>query len=163
MLCREEGFDLSSMAQSGELGKARLLGLVKEIAPCATAKTDEELGVAEFQEKYFGGFPLYLDENKVFYQQLGSRKITSDLEGSWNPLTVWKGFTSIGERIKAKNLEGNFRGEGLVLGGILVISPKEGVVYSHKEQTGKEIPRQEIIDAVKLASGSGSKSPFSFF
>lgn len=149
------------MAQSGELGKSRLLGLVKEIAPCSTAKTDEELGVAEFQEKYFGGYPVYLDENKVFYEQLGSRKITTDLEGSWNPLTVYNGFKSIGERIKAKNLDGNFRGEGLVLGGILVISPKEGVVYSYKEQTGKEIPRQEIIDAVKLASSS--KSPFSFF
>lgn len=151
------------MAKNGDLGKTRLIGLVKEIAPCATAKNDEELGVAEFQSKYFAGYPLYLDESKAFYNALGNRKITSDLEGSWNPLTVWQGFKSIGERIKAKNLEGNFRGEGLTLGGILVISPKDGVVYKYEEQTGKEIPRQEIIDAVKRASGSGSSKPFSFF
>lgn len=150
------------MAKNGDLGKTRLIGLVKEIAPCATAKNDEELGVAEFQSKYFAGYPLYLDEERAFYNALGNRKITSDLEGSWNPLTVWQGFKSIGERIKAKNLEGNFRGEGLTLGGILVISPKDGVVYKYEEQTGKEIPRQEIIDAVKRASGSGSSKPFSF-
>ena len=57
-----------------------------------------------------------------------------------------------------RQLEGNFRGEGLVLGGILVISPKNGVVYTYFEETGKEIPRQEIIDAVKAASASASGS-----
>ena len=37
-----------------------------------------------------------------------------------------------------------------------MISPKKGVVYTYFEETGKEIPRQEIIDAVKAASGSSS-------
>lgn len=135
------------MHKAGLLGKSKLVGLVKEIAPCATAKDDAELGVGEFQSKYFQGYPLYLDEAKAFYTALGNRKITSDLKGSWNPLEVYQGLKSIGERIKAKNLEGNFRGEGLILGGILVIKRKGGVVYEYLEDTGKEIPRDAIIAA----------------
>lgn len=150
------------MAARGEFGKStKLIGVVKELAPCATAKDDAELGVGEFQSKYFGNYPLYLDSELVFYNALGNRKITSDLQGSWNPFKVWEGFKSIGERIKAKGLEGNFRGEGLILGGILVIDPKEGVIYTYKEETGKEIPRQDIIDAVK--SIQGPKKTFSLF
>ena len=136
------------MAAAGLLGKStRLVGLVKEIAPCATAKTDEELGVAEFQKNYWNNNVLYLDEAKAFYSALGDRKITN-LKGSWNPFEVWKGLKSIGERIKEKNLEGNFRGEGLVLGGIIVIKKGE-TRFTYYEESGKEIPRESIIAAVK--------------
>ena len=148
MLCREEGRDLSDLVKSGVLGnRVKRVGLVKEVAPCATAKNDEELGVSEFQSKYFNGFPLYLDETKAVYSALGDRKITS-LKGSWNPFVVWQGLKSIGERIKAKSLDGNMRGEGLVLGGILVVKNKQ-VVYTYYEETGKEIPKADIIAAVK--------------
>jgi AhpC/TSA antioxidant enzyme len=133
------------MHKAGLLGKSKLIGLVKEVAPCATARDDAELGIAEFQSKYFNDYPLYLDENKAFYSALGNRKIT-DLKGSWNPFEVFAGLKSIGERIKAKNLEGNFRGEGLILGGIVVLKGDK-VVYTYLEDTGKEIPRDEIIAA----------------
>ena len=145
------------MAKEGLLGKSKLIGVVKEIAPCPTAKDDSELGVGEFQSKYFN-FPLYLDEEKTFYSALGNRKITSDLKGSWNPFEVYQGFKAIGERIKAKNLEGNFRGEGLILGGILVVSPSQGVVYTYYEETGKEIPKDDIIDAIQSCTISRAKS-----
>jgi hypothetical protein len=136
------------MQKSGLLKGATLIGLVKEVAPCSTAKTDEELGVAEFQSKYFP-FPLYLDQTKGFYSALGDRKITG-LQGSWNPFEVWKGLKSIGTRIKEKGLEGNFRGEGLVLGGIVVIDTAKSVVkFTYCEETGKEIPRDEIAAAVR--------------
>lgn len=106
-MCREEGLDLSTIHKAGLLGKSKLVGLVKEVAPCATAKDDGELGVSEFQSKYFNNYPLYLDEDKTFYEALGNRKIT-ELKGSWNPFKVFEGFKAIGERIKAKNLEGVF-------------------------------------------------------
>lgn len=148
------------MHKAGVLGKSKLIGLVKEIAPCSTAKDDLELGVAEFQNKYFNNYPLYLDETKAFYDALGNRKIT-ELEGSWNPIKVFEGFKAIGERIKAKNLEGNMRGEGLILGGIIVIDPKQKeAVYTYYESTGKEIPNDDIIAAVR---GIKSSSPFKFF
>lgn len=146
-MCREEAKDLVLLQKTGRLGKAKLIGVIKEVAPCATAKTDAELGVGEFQENYFP-FPLYLDEGKEFYSALGGRTF-SNLEGTWNPVKIFQGFKAIGERIKAKNLAGNMRGEGLILGGILVISPKKKTVVEFPESTGKEIPSEEIIAAVK--------------
>ena len=62
---------------------------------------------------------------------------------------MWEGFKSIGERIKSKKLDGNMRGEGLVLGGIFVVSPSKKSVVVFPESTGKEIPSEEIISAVK--------------
>ena len=55
------------MHKQGLLGKSKLIALVKEIAPCATAKDDTELGVSEFQSKYFNNYPVYLDQDKTFY------------------------------------------------------------------------------------------------
>ena len=92
MLCREEAADLASLQKAGKLGKANVIGVIKEVAPCATAKTDEELGVQEFQDQYWP-FPLYLDESKEFYSALGSRTF-SDLPGTWNPFEFWKGLKS---------------------------------------------------------------------
>jgi len=138
---------LSLLEKSGKLGKVKLIGIVKEVAPCATAKTDQELGVGEFQEKYFP-YPVYLDESKEFYSALGSRTF-SNLEGTWNPIKLWNGLKSIGERIKSKNLDGNMRGEGLVLGGIFVVSPSKKTVVVFPESTGKEIPSEDIVAAVK--------------
>jgi AhpC/TSA antioxidant enzyme len=146
-LCREEASDLASLQKAGKLGKATIIGIIKEVAPCATAKTDEELGVSEFQEKYFP-YPLYLDEEKGFYEALGKRTF-SNLEGTWNPFKFFEGLKSIGNRIKTKSLEGNMRGEGLILGGIFVISPKKKSFTTFPENTGKEIPALEIIAAIK--------------
>lgn len=148
-MCREEAKDLASLQKAGKLGRANVIGVIKEVAPCATAKTDEELGVQEFQDQYWP-FPLYLDESKEFYSALGSRTF-GDLPGTWNPFEFWQGLKSIGERIKEKNLDGNMRGEGLILGGIFVINPKKKVVSVFPESTGKEIPSDEIIAAVKGA------------
>ena len=141
------------MQKAGKLGKANVIGVIKEVAPCATAKTDEELGVQEFQDQYWP-FPLYLDESKEFYSALGSRTF-SDLLGTWNPIEFWQGLKSIGERIKEKNLDGNMRGEGLVLGGIFVINSKKQTVEVFPESTGKEIPADDIAEAAKKAQ-SGS-------
>ena len=156
MLCREETQDLASLQKAGKLGKANVIGVIKEVAPCTTAKTDEELGVQEFQDQYWP-FPLYLDEDKEFYTSLGSRTF-SDLPGTWNPFEFWRGLKSIGERIKEKNLDGNMRGEGLVLGGIFVIDPKKQSVEVFPESTGKEIPTADIAEAVKKVKSG----PFQF-
>jgi hypothetical protein len=134
------------MKSAGKLGNSELVGIIKEVAPCSTAKTDEELGVSEFENNYFP-YPLYLNEDYGMYKYLGNRKITG-LAFSWNPFKLYSGFKEIGERIKAKKLEGNYKGEGLTLGGILVVKKGE-VVYKYAEETGSEIPTEEIARAVR--------------
>lgn len=148
VLCREEGYDLSNLHLSGSLGNSKLLGVVKEIAPCSGASTDEELGLGEFQTNYFNNYPVYLDESKSFFQFLGSRSLFRDLKISWNPFTIYRSFKNIGDRIKSKKLEGNYRGEGLILGGILVLSPDAEVLFSYYEETGSEIPKDSLINAI---------------
>ena len=98
---------------------------------------------------------LHLSHHPLFTttQFLGNRKLTSDVAFSWNPFTLWSGWKSLGARLKSKKIEGNYSGEGLTLGGIIVYSPDKGIVYSYKEVTGSEIPSEEIIIAAAEALG----------
>ena len=124
------------------------------MAPCSTAKSDTELGVSDFQLNYFNNNPLYLDSELSFYKYLGNGEVPRTLTSlpfSWNPFKIYASFKAIGERIKSKNLEGNFRGEGLNLGGVIVYTPKKGIVYEYKEITGSELPIDDIILACKNA------------
>lgn len=136
------------MKKEGSLGNADLIGIIKEVAPCSGAKTDEELGVGEFQSKYFD-YPLYIDEELGFYKYLGSRSLLKDVTFSWNPFTLYNSFKEVGARTSSKKVEGNYKGEGLTLGGILVYSPTKGVVFEYKEVTGSPIPKEEIEAAIK--------------
>ena len=138
---------MASLQKAGKLGKAKLIGVIKEVAPCSTAKTDAELGVGEFQREYFP-YPLYLDKDKEFYGVLG-RRTFANLPGTWNPFEFWKGIKIIGERIKEKGLDGNMRGEGAILGGIFVISPKKKSVVAFPESTG-ETPSALLEDLLLI-------------
>lgn len=158
VLCREEAFDLFTAYKQGKFGNCELKGVIKEVAPCSTAKTDVELGVNEFQTKYFQNQPIYLDSDLSFYKHLGGGKLRTitGLKFSWNPFKIWKEFKNIGARIKTKGLEGNFRGEGLNLGGVIIYSEKEGICYEYKEITGTELPIDEISNAAVACGGKKS-------
>lgn len=133
-----------------------LVAVVKEVAPTKTAKTDVELGLAEFTAKYFN-YPTYLDEGQAFYDALGNRQITKDLEGTFNPIKLFQGLKEIGQRIKDKDIEQVRGGNGIVLGGIIIVDPNtQKVDYVYKEQTGKEIPVDEIVAACKGPSMANS-------
>lgn len=122
--------------------------MIKEIAPTAQAATDDILGVGEFQAKYFKNYPVYLSEGKEFYSYLGNKNLLRQKLWTWNPLALYSGFKSLGTRLKEKNIEGNMVGEGIVQGGLLLISPSEGVVYTHNEATGYELPLHAITKAI---------------
>ena len=124
-----------------------MVGIIKQVAPQG-AKTDTELGVGEFQEKYFP-HPVYIDEKLDAYKYLGSRSILKDVPFSWNPFKLYSSFTELGKRLKDKNIEGNLVGEGATLGGVVVYSRKKGVVYEYKEITGSLIPKDAIENAIK--------------
>lgn len=113
-----------------------LVGIIKEVAPSGKVMTDEKLGVGEFQNKYFGGNTLYLDEELKFYKALGERKISLP---SWNPCALWTMYKLVSGRMAQKEISGNFAGEGLTLGGVLVIGPgDQGVLYEYLEESGAD-------------------------
>ena len=39
-------------------------------------------------------------------------------------------------------------GEGMIQGGVLVISPSRGVVYTHNEKTGSLLPFEDMKQAL---------------
>lgn len=137
-----------------------LFGVIKEVAPTAQAANDTVLGVNEFQSKYFGGNALYLDEEKAFYSFLGNKNIFT-LGGLgkalWRPRTAYREFKELGERHKAKGVEGNMVGDGLKLGGVFVFAPAAAdggdaddasPVYTYLEIAGSVPPVDEIQAAV---------------
>ena len=150
-MCREDAFEISSRFAAGDYAQqqVKLIGVVKEVAPVAGAATDEVLGVGEFQSKYFHNFPLYMDSERHFYSYLGNKSLLSQPLHSWNPFKLYSDFQSLNQRLKEKHIDGNLKGEGLLKGGLLIISPKDGIVYRHEEATGTEMPYDEIEEVLR--------------
>jgi hypothetical protein len=149
--------EISSRFKSGQFAGANLFGVIKEVAPVSGAETDEILGVSEFQKKYFNDYPVYLDHEKAFYSYLGDKSLLSQSLHSWNPFTLYSDFKNMQERLNRKGVEGNLKGEGLLKGGILIITPPENVVYKHEEQSGSEMPYDEFREELKKLSSGESK------
>lgn len=140
---------MSSRFLSGEYSGARLVGIIKEVAPVKGAETDEELGVAEFQEKYFHNFPVYIDQERSFYSFMGNNNLLFQKLHTWNPFQLYSDYKFLKTRLDTKELSGNLAGEGLLKGGLLIISPKLGICYRHEENTGSEMPYKEIGNKLK--------------
>jgi len=141
VLCREEGLALSELAANPDLPLAGfgLFGIVKE-----TGVDDQGL----FDFTSFFSFPLYKDVNLDYYKALGNRKLSLP----WNPWTLLKGFfyvRGIGKRLKTKNIEGNLIGEGLTKGGVIIFGKDKKAKYAYAEETGEEIPLEDILAAVE--------------
>jgi len=166
-LCREEGLTLSTLAaastasssekdadendgdsnNNNKLQGFNLFGVVKEI------EVDDE-GLLEFYNNYYK-YPLYLDVDKMFFDKvLGNRKLGLT---TWNPLRLWRGFKDIGKRMKDKNIEGNMIGEGLVQGGIIIFDKDGQPRAIYKEETGSELPINDIIDSLEVIRNEEQK------
>lgn len=120
------------------------------MAPTAQAKTDVLLGVAAFEQKFLSGGHVYKDEDRAFYAFLGNRKLIdarSFLGALFRPLGTWRALKRVRDRLKRKKIEGNMVGEGLLLGGVLVIDRDGEVTYAHPEKAGEPAD----IDAVDAA------------
>ena len=152
-MCREQGQQLTDLAtkdeQNADLMKGfEMFGVVKEIG------VDDE-GLTEFYKNSFP-FPLYKDDGLVFYNEFyGMRKLKLT---TWNPVRLYRGFKEMNARLKEKNLEGNLTGEGLVQGGIVIFGKDGKAKYAYEEETGKEVPMDDIVAALKAVSGKGSTS-----
>lgn len=137
--------ELSSRFGVGK-GNVNLFGIIKEVG------VDTE-GLLEFQTKYFNNNELYLDSNKEFYKALGNKSLLSQPWSSWNPFTLYGDFNKLMARMKEKKIEGNLKGEGLLKGGLIIVSPTKGIVYKHEESTGIAMPYAEIEKVITELTG----------
>lgn len=111
---------------------------------------EKMLGLEDFQKSYFCG-ELFQDPERKFYEFLGSKPIFT-LGGLGrallNPFKFRRELKEMGERQKAKGIEGNMQGDGLTKGGILVISPQDQILYTFYEDPGNGVPSAECAAIV---------------
>jgi len=128
-LCREEAQGLSSLKPQLDQHNFRLYAVVHE-----------NFGVKGFQP-FFGGEVFY-DAEKRFY---GPKERWMGMSGFLR-LSVWTNIF----RARGKQVEGNMKGEGRLLGGVFVIGPgNTGVLYEHREsEWGDHANLTDILNAV---------------
>ena len=102
--------------------------------------------VQAFRDYCWPDAPVYLDEPRAFYDALGGGKANKNTLASFaakmlNPFSrLWKNVK------RAEGTEGNFRGEGLVHGGVYValhvpkvVFDQAGVVSVERVQSARRI------------------------
>ncbi|CAM9360948.1 unnamed protein product [Hapterophycus canaliculatus] len=135
-LCREHALDLSNKQPDFAAKGVKLLGVVHE-----------KLGVEEFSG-FFKNGEIYFDQEKSFFNALGMR---------------WEGLSSMmkpsviknAKRASAKGVSGNLKGEGRLLGGLLVVGGEgdPDIAFEHREAVfGDHASMDDIMAAVETVS-----------
>ena len=135
-----------------------------ELLPYFFFSPKDDEGLAEFYNDYFP-YPLYRDENLDFYRAFGDGKITDNM--SWTsilkPWKIYKEFKGLGKRMTKKNIQGNYKGEGLKTGGIIIFGADGTPQYAYKEKTGYELDMDDLYAAAQAVrdgvSSSSTSSP----
>lgn len=89
---------------------------------------------------------MYKDESQAFYTALGTRKLSIS---TWNPIKMFRGMRNISKRLSKKNISGNYKGEGLVQGGVIIFDATGKARFAYREETGSEVPVEDIIAVVR--------------
>jgi AhpC/TSA antioxidant enzyme len=131
---------LSELAMSDFGNRFGVWGVVKE-----TSVDDE--GLVNFVQDYFS-FDLYRDEGLSLYSALGNRSIFSLT--TWNPWRWYQWLTNVSNRLQSKNITGNFKGEGIVQGGILIFDRTGTLRFAYEEETGEELKSADILAALRV-------------
>uniref|UniRef100_A0A8C5NFL0 Peroxiredoxin-like 2A n=1 Tax=Gouania willdenowi TaxID=441366 RepID=A0A8C5NFL0_GOUWI len=131
-MCREEAAELSSLKSQLQDIEVPLIVVVKE-------NIGKEL---DLFKKYFSG-KVYVDHQRNFYGPQERWMFFSMFlrVGVWRNL--WRAYR--------KGFRGNWRGEGLVLGGLFVIGPgDQGILLEHREKEfGDKVNMLAVLRAAR--------------
>jgi hypothetical protein len=126
LFCREEVHKIfARKAEFDSLG-VHLACIVKEALP------DQ---IEQFQPTYWGSDELFVDEEMSFYKALGGGQVAK------------KGLLALGSKAVRDNnrrskayiaehgLDSNLSGEGMILGGLIVLRPDDGGIVMQKNES----------------------------
>jgi AhpC/TSA antioxidant enzyme len=145
VLCREHGLQLVQMYTDKADTPFHLWGIVKETGV-------DDAGLMEFHKTYFQMLPLYHDPQNAIYEAFGRRSILK--LRTWNPISIYRGFVDIGRRLSAQNITGNYKGEGIIQGGILIFDSKGTLRFSINEEIGQPFSMDVIYKALRDVSST---------
>jgi hypothetical protein len=149
VLCRENGLQLVKMYTDSADTPFHLWGIVKEIGV-------DDSGLMEFHSTYFNKLPLYHDPQNAIYDAFGRRSILK--LRTWNPISIYRGFVDVGRRLSSQNITGNYKGEGIIQGGILIFDPSGVLRYSINEEVGRPFDMDVIYQALQDVTINGNKA-----
>ncbi|KAJ3352990.1 hypothetical protein GGF32_003243 [Allomyces javanicus] len=141
LLCREEAYNLSFQRQliRDQLG-IRMVAIV-----------NQELGAREFADAYWRG-ECYMDPTFGIFKAMGEGKVRrASVFAALMPSVIARIL-----RAMKSGLDHNFEGDASMLGGLLIVGPRDhGVVYEYPEtEFGDFAPQDEVLDVCRqLAEG----------
>lgn len=111
----------------------------------------EEFGLKEFKEGGFFKGSVYIDEKKKSYKDLGFKRYTAL---SVLPAALGKKVREISAKASAGGIQGNFSGDLLQSGGILIVAKGGEKVLLHfiQDSPGDLVPLEDISKALGISA-----------
>ncbi|CAB1314696.1 unnamed protein product, partial [Coregonus sp. 'balchen'] len=111
----------------------------------------EETGLKEFKEGGFFKGDLYIDEKKQCYKDLGFKRYTAL---SVVPAALGKKIREVTTKAKAQGIQGNFTGDLLQSGGMLIVAKGGEKVLLHfvQDSPGDYVPLEDISKALDISA-----------
>ncbi|TNM88734.1 hypothetical protein fugu_004988 [Takifugu bimaculatus] len=111
----------------------------------------EEFGLKEFKDGGFFKGTIYVDEKKKTYKDLGFKRYTAI---SVVPAAMGKKVRDVAAKAKADGVEGNFSGDLLQSGGMLIVAKGGEKVLLHfiQDSPGDYLPLEDISNAVGISA-----------
>ncbi|XP_036387516.1 prostamide/prostaglandin F synthase [Megalops cyprinoides] len=115
----------------------------------------EETGLKEFLDGGFFKGELYIDEKKQSYKDLGFKRYTVL---SVVPAALGKKVRDIVTKANAQGIQGNFSGDLLQSGGMLIVAKGGETVLLHfvQDSPGDFVPLEDIVKALGITSKAQS-------
>ncbi|XP_073513913.1 prostamide/prostaglandin F synthase-like [Phyllobates terribilis] len=138
-VCRWMAKEVSKLQDSFGANQIRLIG----IGP-------ESLGLEEFVDgKFFTG-ELYLDESKQSYKELGFKRYNAL---SIVPAALGKKVRDIVTKANADEVQGNFSGDLLQSGGMLIVTKGEEVLLHFvQDSPGDHISLETLVKTLGISA-----------
>lgn len=118
-------------------------------------KEDIDNEVPDFKKGYWSE-DVYVDQKKELYKALGGgqmRKPNGTFSFLFRAICPCAGARLKENLAKAKAVDGNFKGEGFVTGGMYVLRPDGTVAFSYAEdEYGDRADHDELMDAIRRAA-----------
>ncbi|CAN9512080.1 unnamed protein product [Ophioblennius macclurei] len=111
----------------------------------------EELGLQEFKDGGFFKGSIYVDEQKKCYKDLGFKRYTAL---SVVPAALGKKVRDVASKASAEGIQGNFSGDLLQSGGMLIVAKGGEKVLLHfiQDSPGDYIPLEDISKALGISA-----------
>lgn len=141
-VCRWTAVEVSKLKEDLSANNVTLVG----VGP-------EEIGLKEFQDGGFFKGDLYIDEMKQTYKDLGFRRYNAV---SVIPAALGKKVRNIVTKANADGIQGNFSGDLLQSGGMIIVAKGGEKVLLHfsQDSPGDYVPLENIVQALGITTSA---------